>query len=172
MVMKSAWAIFLYRHCGPDFTATIPHRLCYFMPTIARKVQKCWLSSAAADWPVHVAGKRPHTSWRPPWRIMQASWSSLWPQPHPAARAGLVSSLRPAYDALALVQRVACQHQMEISSCTDDRIFNDWSLLHAREGYDDRVSSAQHVVRPWLHDPKLRCKLPGTLRWGSERSKC
>ncbi|KAH7032637.1 uncharacterized protein B0I36DRAFT_241078 [Microdochium trichocladiopsis] len=125
---------------------------------------------AAADWPVQVAGQRPPYILAP---LLQEHGGKLVIAldparigPHPAARAGLVPSLRPAqHEALALVQKVARQHQVKISSCTGDMIFiNNWSLLHAREEYDDGASSARHVVRLWLHDPKLGWEVPPQMQ--------
>lgn len=86
--------------------------------------------------------------------------------PHPAARPGLVPSLRPEQvDALAMVQKAARRHQTKISSCTGDMIFvNNWSLLHAREEYDDDATSARHVVRLWLHDSEIGWQVPPEMQ--------
>lgn len=86
--------------------------------------------------------------------------------PHAADRKGLIPALTlEQQTALAVLQNTAREHQLELDNSPGDMVYlNNWSLLHAREAYQDGVSSARHLVRLWLRNKALAWSIPVSMR--------
>lgn len=66
--------------------------------------------------------------------------------------------------ALAVLQNVAAKHQVKLDHCAGDLIyFNNWSLLHAREAYQDGEASSRHLIRLWLRNAALAWPVPDSM---------
>ncbi|KAI0505153.1 Clavaminate synthase-like protein [Xylaria bambusicola] len=92
--------------------------------------------------------------------------------PHPAMEAGRIPGLLPAQKlALALVQDTAAAQQIRLPTQQGDMIFiNNWSVLHAREPYEDSDSATRHLVRLWLRNSELSWEVPKTMKTPWEAS--
>jgi hypothetical protein len=86
--------------------------------------------------------------------------------PHAADRHGLIPALTLEQQAaLAVLQSTAREHQLELDNSPGDMVYlNNWSLLHAREAYQDGESSARHLVRLWLRNKALAWSIPDSMR--------
>ncbi|ORY71330.1 uncharacterized protein BCR38DRAFT_331655 [Pseudomassariella vexata] len=86
--------------------------------------------------------------------------------PPPSACAGPVPSLTTEqHDALAALQMAAHENQVPIDSQPGDFVYiNNWSMLHAREPYQDGETSARHLVRMWLRNEALAWEIPTSMR--------
>ena len=79
--------------------------------------------------------------------------------------------------ALIILQTVARKHQVKLDHRPGDLVFlNNYTVLHAREAYEDGDSTSRHLVRLWLHNPTLGLPIPDGfhLIWDctfGERSK-
>ncbi|ETS76887.1 hypothetical protein PFICI_10761 [Pestalotiopsis fici W106-1] len=79
--------------------------------------------------------------------------------------------------ALMILQTVARKHQVKLDHRAGDLVFlNNYTVLHAREAYQDGESTSRHLVRLWLHNPTLGLSIPDGfhLIWDctfGERSK-
>ncbi|KAK6073980.1 hypothetical protein SCUP234_04843 [Seiridium cupressi] len=63
--------------------------------------------------------------------------------------------------ALVILQNVARKHQVKLDHRPGDLVyFNNWNMLHSREGYKDGESSSRHLVRLWLRNAALAWPVP------------
>ncbi|KAI0490200.1 Clavaminate synthase-like protein [Xylaria cf. heliscus] len=92
--------------------------------------------------------------------------------PHPAVTNSRVPDLLPAQkEALALLQQTATAQQMQLPACQGDMVFiNNWSVLHARDSYQDDSTTARHLVRLWLRNEELSWEIPKSMKTPWEAS--
>lgn len=67
--------------------------------------------------------------------------------------------------ALAELQKAARKHQVRLDNRPGDLVYiNNWSVLHAREAYQDGETSSRHLVRLWLRNDELGWPIPDSMR--------
>ncbi|KAJ3569412.1 hypothetical protein NPX13_g6097 [Xylaria arbuscula] len=86
--------------------------------------------------------------------------------PHPAVTDGKIPELLPSQAlALALLQETARTQQIRLPTRRGDMVFiNNWSVLHARESYQDDGSATRHLVRLWLRNSELSLGVPESMK--------
>ncbi|KAI1407688.1 Clavaminate synthase-like protein [Hypoxylon sp. FL1857] len=86
--------------------------------------------------------------------------------PHPLARNGSIPSLTSdQQEALEVLQKMARKHQLRLETQPGDILFiNNLGLLHARESYQDSLSSSRHLVRLWLRNTHLGWSIPHSMK--------
>lgn len=74
-------------------------------------------------------------------------------------------------EALDIVQALAVKHQCVINMEPGELIFfNNMSILHAREAFEDSSTKYRYSVRLWLKNAALSWSLPEELQKGNSRS--
>lgn len=63
--------------------------------------------------------------------------------------------------ALMILQTIARKHQIKLDHRPGDLVFlNNYTVLHAREAYEDGETTSRHLVRLWLHNSRLGLPIP------------
>ncbi|PHH58614.1 hypothetical protein CDD81_5080 [Ophiocordyceps australis] len=113
------------------------------------------------DWPVQICGTAMQYYMAPIFSLEEARlMASVDPQrlgPHAASKAGDIPRLTAAQEyALERVARVAEQVELQLQLGQGDVVFfNNWALLHRRDGYEDGQHTSRHLVRLWLRNSQL-----------------
>ncbi|KAI0879903.1 Clavaminate synthase-like protein [Annulohypoxylon maeteangense] len=131
-----------------------------------------WVVRALArhDWPIQTSSRRAASFVLSPLLEYYADnlLISMDPArigPHPLSRSGSIPQLTVEQrEALSVLQNAAHKHQLQLETQPGDIIFlNNLALLHARESYQDSVSSSRHLVRLWLRNTRLGWAIPPSM---------
>ncbi|KAI1125825.1 Clavaminate synthase-like protein [Nemania abortiva] len=92
--------------------------------------------------------------------------------PRPGVADGRIPALLPAQkEALELLQRTATAQQVLLPTRRGDMVFiNNWSVLHARDSYQDDDTASRHIVRLWLRNSELGWVIPESMKTPWEAS--
>ncbi|KAJ2977239.1 hypothetical protein NUW58_g7873 [Xylaria curta] len=92
--------------------------------------------------------------------------------PHPAVTDGRIPDLLPAQkEALNLLQQTATMQRSQLPTREGDMVFiNNWSVLHARDSYQDDGTATRHLVRLWLRNEELGWEIPESMKTPWETS--
>ena len=82
--------------------------------------------------------------------------------PHPASNDTQTPALSEAQThALERVSAVARESELALNLEAGDMLFfNNWALLHRRDGYNDGEQTTRHLVRLWLRNNELGWNVP------------
>ncbi|KAL1877579.1 hypothetical protein VTK73DRAFT_8568 [Phialemonium thermophilum] len=129
-----------------------------------------------AEWPIQVSGKSTRHVLAP---LMQYHDGKLMVSldpgrlgAHPAtasltAGAGIPPLTDAQRHALAAFSAAATKHRLQLDLQPGDLLFiNNWTLLHARDTYDDNGEAGmrRHMLRLWLRSSRLGWDVPPSLR--------
>lgn len=86
--------------------------------------------------------------------------------PHAAVTDGQIPGLLPTQElALSILQETAKAQQIRLPTHRGDMVFiNNWTVLHARDTYQDDDSATRHLVRLWLRNSELSLRIPASMK--------